>query len=208
MTPVVSGLEIDFAEVVDFRSLDAASGIGQRAFNSYGLPGHPSYLILDPQGEVLWRNFGPQTRETITTAVEGAIATVAGLQSEQVIIQGTAVPPVPTFDPQLLSRGEGVYQQYCAACHGVDLEGQPDWKSPLPDGSLRAPPHDSTGHTWHHSDEVLMEIITKGSDRAFGGSMKGFADVIDEQDRLAVLEFIKSSWGPEEREFQWWITAR
>lgn len=80
MTPVVNGLEPEFGELVDFRSLDAASGEGQRAFNTYGLPGHPSYLILGPQGEVLWRSFGPQTRETITTAIEDAIATVAGSQ--------------------------------------------------------------------------------------------------------------------------------
>jgi hypothetical protein len=76
MTPVVNGLETAFADVVDFRSLDATSGIGQRAFNSYGLPGHPSYLILDPQGEVLLRSFGPQTKQVLADAIEVAIATV------------------------------------------------------------------------------------------------------------------------------------
>jgi mono/diheme cytochrome c family protein len=125
-----------------------------------------------------------------------------------VVIQETAVPPVPTFDSQLISRGEVIYQQFCASCHGENLEGQADWRSPLPDGSLRAPPHDATGHTWHHPDDLLFEIITDGSDPALGGTMQGFGDVIDEPDRIAVLEFIKSSWGQEEREFQWWITAR
>ncbi len=131
-----------------------------------------------------------------------------GSQSDSVVIQETAVPPVPTSDAKLVSRGEEVYQQFCASCHGANLEGQPDWRSPLPDGSFRAPPHDSTGHTWHHPDDLLLEIIAEGSDPAFGGTMQGFADVIEEQDRVAVLEFIKSQWGQEEREFQWWITAR
>ena len=131
-----------------------------------------------------------------------------GFQDESVIIQETAVSPVPTLDPQRVSRGEAVYEQFCAACHGANLEGQPDWQSPLPDGGFPAPPHDSTGHTWHHSDEVILEIIAQGSNPLFGGTMQGFAEVIDDQDRLAVLEFIKSRWGQEEREFQRRITVQ
>ena len=30
-------------------------------------------------------------------------------------------------DPQLVARGAVVYQQSCAACHGANLEGQPNW---------------------------------------------------------------------------------
>ncbi|NIM94718.1 MAG: hypothetical protein GTO18_13540 [Anaerolineales bacterium] len=76
MTPIVNGLKADFAEVVDFRSLNAGSGVGQKAFNSYGLPGHPSYLILDPQGRVLWKGFGPQSKEILEEAIEGVVSTV------------------------------------------------------------------------------------------------------------------------------------
>jgi hypothetical protein len=80
MTPVVNGLESDFADVVDFRLLNAASGIGQRAFNSYSLPGHPSYLILDPQGEILWTSFGPQSKQILVEAIEQVIMTVGVLE--------------------------------------------------------------------------------------------------------------------------------
>ncbi|MHA2427677.1 MAG: c-type cytochrome [Candidatus Hermodarchaeia archaeon] len=129
-------------------------------------------------------------------------------EDDSVVIQETAVPPVPTLDPQLVSTGEVIYQQYCASCHGVNLEGQLNWKTPLSDGGFPAPPHDSTGHTWHHPDELLLDVIVNGSDPTLGGRMQGFGDVIDEQERIAVLEFIKSKWGDEERELQWWITAR
>jgi mono/diheme cytochrome c family protein len=129
-------------------------------------------------------------------------------ESESVVIQETAVPPVPTLDPQLVSRGEVIYQQFCASCHGVNLEGHPNWRTPLPEGGFPAPPHDPTGHTWHHPDELLLEVIANGSDPSLGGTMQGFGEVIDEADQIAVLEFIKSKWGQEEREFQWWITAR
>ena len=76
MTPVVNGIKSKFSEVVEVRSLDAGFGTGQQAFSIYGLPGHPSYLILDPTGEVLWKSFGPQSRETLISAVEDAIAVI------------------------------------------------------------------------------------------------------------------------------------
>lgn len=222
MTPVVNGLADEYETKVEFRSLNAGFGEGQSAFNSYGLCGHPSYIILNPDGDVLWRGFGPQAREILVSALEDAIATYNGplvLQETVVEFLPTLEPfaaaqdessasPVPTLNPQLVARGEQLYQQQCSACHGINLEGQPDWKNRLPDGSYPAPPHDSSGHTWHHSDAVLLEIIAEGGDPAFGATMQGFAEVINEQEMLAVLEFIKSRWGPEERELQWSITSR
>lgn len=56
-----------------------------------------------------------------------------------------------------LAAGEALYTENCAACHGVNLEGQDDWQRPGEDGRLSAPPHDETGHTWHHGDQVLFE---------------------------------------------------
>jgi mono/diheme cytochrome c family protein len=153
----------------------------------------------------------PNDTEEIQTTTISPIPTLDpnfGFQTDSELIQATSDPLLPTLDPQRVSRGEEVYEQYCAVCHGANLEGQPDWRSPLPDGSFRAPPHDSTGHTWHHSDEVILDIIAEGSNPVFGGTMQGFADVIDPQDMLAVLDFIKSHWGQDEREFQWMITSQ
>jgi mono/diheme cytochrome c family protein len=124
-----------------------------------------------------------------------------------VIINGTAVPPVPTLNPGWVAEGAKVYAQECGSCHGSELEGAPDWKQPLPDGSFPPPPHDSSGHTWHHPDSVLIAIITDGGDPAFNSKMPAFEDRLSDAQRRAVLEFIKSSWGQAEREFQWWMTA-
>ncbi|MCW5719495.1 MAG: cytochrome c, partial [Bauldia sp.] len=55
-----------------------------------------------------------------------------------------------------LRAGQTLYLANCASCHGVDLEGQPNWQTPLADGRFPAPPHDETGHTWHHSDAQLF----------------------------------------------------
>ncbi|NOZ31681.1 MAG: cytochrome c, partial [Alphaproteobacteria bacterium] len=68
------------------------------------------------------------------------------------------------------------------------------------------PPHDNSGHTWHHGDDVLLAIMTDGSAAFIGGGyesdMPGFGGVLSPEDISALLEFIKSSWGPEERAFQ------
>jgi mono/diheme cytochrome c family protein len=145
--------------------------------------------------------------------VVGALAAAwsAGCASTQaespVLISGTAVPPVPTLDAARVAHGEKVYAQHCAACHGANLEGAPDWKQALPDGSLPPPPHDSTGHTWHHPDTLLLDIIANGGNPAFNSKMPGFRDKLTPDDMISVMEFIKSRWGADEREFQWWITA-
>lgn len=62
-----------------------------------------------------------------------------------------------TWDNRDIDAGRNFYSQHCAACHGASLEGQPDWQSLNEDGVLPAPPHDATGHTWHHDDDLLFE---------------------------------------------------
>jgi len=77
MTPVVNGLETTFGEQLEVRSLNSAFGQGRSVFLNYGLPGHPSYVIVDPQGEVLWSGFGVQSAEALEDEVEEAILKVS-----------------------------------------------------------------------------------------------------------------------------------
>ncbi|HKZ82159.1 MAG TPA: cytochrome c [Anaerolineae bacterium] len=124
-----------------------------------------------------------------------------------VVINDTAAPPVPTLDLDRVEYGESLYTQYCAGCHGANLEGAADWKQRLPDGSLPPPPHDSSGHTWHHPDSLLVGIIANGGDPAYNSKMPAFKEKLHDDQIRAILEFMKSKWGDQEREFQWWITA-
>ncbi len=126
---------------------------------------------------------------------------------EAVVINGTAVPPIPALDPEQVADGQTVYAAHCAECHGENLEGAANWKQPLEDGSLPAPPHDSSGHTWHHADQAIREIIEAGGNPELGGTMPSFGQVLSEQEVEAVMAFIKSQWEQEQREFQWWITV-
>lgn len=124
-----------------------------------------------------------------------------------VVINGTAVPPLPPLNADKVTQGATLYAQHCARCHGVDLKAVADWKKPLVDGSFPPPPQDDSGHTWHHSDALLMEIVTNGGDAAYNSKMPAFNTQLTADDIRAVLAFIKSHWNHEHREFQWWMTA-
>ena len=71
-------------------------------------------------------------------------------------------------DAEVVALGETVYAAQCAACHGASLEGQPNWRERGADGRLPAPPHDATGHTWHHPDAVLFELTKHGLPKEIG----------------------------------------
>jgi mono/diheme cytochrome c family protein len=122
-----------------------------------------------------------------------------------VTINVLTVPAVPALDPDEVKRGALVYRDYCASCHGANLEGAPNWKQIQPNGKFPAPPHDSSGHTWHHHDALLLSIITDGGVPQIS-DMPGFGDTLTHDEMRAVLTFIKTSWGDEEREVQWEIT--
>jgi mono/diheme cytochrome c family protein len=109
-------------------------------------------------------------------------------------------------DPAQVALGAEAYAAECASCHGADLAGQPDWQTRLPDGTYPAPPHDASGHTWHHPDALLLDYIRRGGAALIGGSFKsnmpGFADRLTEDQIQAVLDFIKSTWPAEVRATQ------
>lgn len=104
-----------------------------------------------------------------------------------------------------IESGRRVYAEHCASCHGAELQGQPDWQTRLPNGRMPAPPHDASGHTWHHSDAQLFTIVKKGVSAIVPGyqsDMPGFEGALTEQQVHAVLAYIKSTWPDREREYQ------
>lgn len=102
--------------------------------------------------------------------------------------------------------GKTVYETNCASCHGMQGEGQPNWKQRGPDGKLPAPPHDSTGHTWHHPDDLLLEIIVQGGESP--SNMPAYADILTQAEMEATLAYIKTFWGERDLEFQREVTQQ
>ena len=111
-----------------------------------------------------------------------------------------------------ISEGRVLYVAHCARCHGKNLEGQPNWQTPLPNGRMPAPPHDKTGHTWHHADKVLAGVTKLGL-KPFAGDdyesdMPAFGTILSDAQIEAILNYIKSTWPERERSYQHQITQQ
>ena len=101
-------------------------------------------------------------------------------------------------DAAVVDLGRAIYAENCASCHGVALEGQANWQQRDADGYLPAPPHDETGHTWHHPDSYLFLMTKYGIEEMIGKSypnnMPAYEDKLTDEEILAVLSYIKSTW--------------
>lgn len=110
---------------------------------------------------------------------------------------------LPYEDPTTIAAGEEIYDAHCAVCHGADLEGEPNWKQRDAEGYAPAPPHDASGHTWHHPDRQLFTLTKYGPAKIVGqgykSRMPGFGDILTDQEIIAVLAYIKSTWPPQIR---------
>lgn len=130
-----------------------------------------------------------------------ALAVVGVLGWQQ--LRGTQAPGrwIAVDDPAVLAQGREVYVRYCASCHGVNLEGQPDWTKRLSSGRMPAPPHDASGHTWHHASEQLFGIVKDGVEKyappGYRSDMPAFGGTLSDVEIRAVLAYIRSTW-PED----------
>src|SRR5690606_26171465 len=119
---------------------------------------------------------------------------------------------IDTNDHDQVAFGRGLYMSHCAACHGMNLEGQPNWRIRGASGRLPAPPHDGTGHTWHHSDAVLMDIIQNGmvpgrtAPEGYASDMPAYAGILSDDEIMAILAYIKSTWPDDIRALQREVT--
>lgn len=108
-----------------------------------------------------------------------------------------------------LARGEALYDANCRSCHGGATGGQ----------MMDIPPtHNANGHTWHHPDCQLIDVVLNGSGemgemmrRMMGvpedtPRMPAFKGKLSEEDVEAILAYIKTWWTEEQRQAQARIT--
>ncbi|MGV3743452.1 MAG: c-type cytochrome [Burkholderiaceae bacterium] len=114
--------------------------------------------------------------------------------------EGANPNTINPLDEASVSRGKAIYSLHCVSCHGQNLEGQANWRERLPNGRLPAPPHDETGHTWHHPDTVLIDIVKNGlvpgktAPVGYESDMPAYGKLLSDSDIIAVLAYIKSRW--------------
>ncbi|WP_300535902.1 cytochrome c [uncultured Mameliella sp.] len=112
------------------------------------------------------------------------------------------------LDGRDIAAGQAIYAEKCATCHGAKLQGQPDWQTPDDQGIYPAPPHDETGHTWHHSNADLFDYTKRGGQaivadlglKSFTSGMPGFGDTLTDEEIWQVLAYIRATWPDRIRE--------
>ncbi len=120
----------------------------------------------------------------------------------------------PSADEGRITLGKTVYAANCAACHGANLEGQANWRERLANGRLPAPPHDKTGHTWHHPDRLLIDMVKNGlvpgrtAPPGYESDMPAYAGILTDEEIIAVIAYIKSTWPPKVLQAQKEVTLR
>ena len=142
--------------------------------------------------------------KTVTFAAVAALVLVVGLVLYQQRTSGPVAVALQPGNADLVGQGLQVYADNCASCHGENLEGQPNWRQRNAEGRLPAPPHDPSGHTWHHSDQLLFDLTKFGlaavSGKDYATDMPVYKDILSDQEIIAVLSFIKSTWPKEIRD--------
>lgn len=127
-----------------------------------------------------------------------------------VCVAGTQAFANHTLENRDIARGQTLYVDQCASCHGANLEGQPDWRSPDENGILPAPPHDETGHTWHHDPQILFDYTKLGGAEAlaaqgvagFQSGMPAFSSTLTDTDIWDILAYIHSTWPDRIKQIQ------
>ena len=101
-------------------------------------------------------------------------------------------------DLSVTKLGKTVYMENCASCHGAVLEGQANWQQRDSDGYMPAPPHDVSGHTWHHPSSYLFLMTKYGIEKMIGekypNNMPAYENELTDNEIIAVLSYIKSTW--------------
>lgn len=153
------------------------------------------------------------TRRKLVFGVVGVVIIGAAA-----VLYSTIRPSGPAFidpaDQSLVMQGKAIYANNCAACHGQALQGQPNWRERMSNGRLPAPPHDKSGHTWHHPDAMLVDMVKNGlvpgktAPPGYVSDMPAYRDILSDQEIIAVLTYIKSTWPPKVLEAQKEVTLQ
>ena len=133
-----------------------------------------------------------------------AYLVLAGGAVGYLLLSGKILEGSKIDDPTRIAMGGDLYQANCASCHGADLEGQANWRTPKSDGKYPASPLNENGRSWIHSGFQMFDIIKVGgatiAPRSIGSDMPAFESKLDNKQIWAVIDYIKSRWPAKIRE--------
>ncbi|MBT8433943.1 MAG: thioredoxin fold domain-containing protein [Gammaproteobacteria bacterium] len=105
------------------------------------------------------------------------------------------------YSDEQVTKGEQLFLQNCASCHGRNAESTPDWKKTDANGNYPPPPLNGTAHAWHHDLALLRRTIREGGAK-LGGQMPGFESRLSTAEIDSVIAYFQSRW-PDEIYQRW-----
>ncbi|HSV71867.1 MAG TPA: cytochrome c [Methylibium sp.] len=142
----------------------------------------PRGSVMGPMAEVVFRSTGHLNR--------------ADLQAMALFLKSlpraaTRGHHAPAADGMTMRRGEVIYRDHCAACHGERGEGAAGLYPPLAGNRavVLTPPHNVVRAIVHGG----FAPTTKANPRPYG--MPPFAQVLSDADVANVATYIRNAWG-------------
>jgi len=102
-------------------------------------------------------------------------------------------------DAKDIANGKNLFANNCATCHGPEGIGpqSPALKVKRTDGKYQPPALNGTAHTWHHSPDLLRNIIAKGGNsygKGYKGWMPEFDKSLTQKERDDILKYVHALW--------------
>lgn len=121
---------------------------------------------------------------SLAVLIGGGLATIAALYPVAVDV---VIPNPVVATPASVDRGQELYQASCTACHGLNGRGD----GPLA-ATLNPRPADLRIHVAQHTEGQLWLWI---SDGVPGSAMPSFRQVLSDDDRWNVINYLESQFG-------------
>jgi len=154
------------------------------------VPDQPQTVVAQDESAA-----GSQPTAQATQAASGGMGVAMGPGGGMMARHHAQIPeeyaglqnPVPAGD-ESLARGEAIYQEYCAACHGDG--GMGDGLAGVQLDPRPAP----IAHTSRMlgDDYLLWRISEGGSHEPFSSAMPRWQDVLDDQGRWDVINYVRA----------------
>ena len=104
------------------------------------------------------------------------------------------------------SEGKDVYDEFCAYCHGFNLDGKSEWFNKTNKDPANSPRLDEKGTAWRMPDSLLFSITKNGGQKhALPGvksEMPVFEGVVPDKAINLALDYIKSRWPEDLQTYQ------
>jgi copper transport protein len=174
-------------------TLSAVATIGL-VVGSLPRAGYPDGYLAWVVEETAYRLPLTQMRPAISLALLIAVGIVlgyiVGTHADEPLSQdeASASNPIEATEASI-DRGRMLFMSNCAQCHGETGRGD----GPLAP-SLALPPANLYDHIPFHPDQFFFGVITKG----LSGVMPAFEEVIVEEDRWNILNFLRDQFGDPE----------